>query len=148
MDALGTHTQMAEQMIEQEGDAALALTDHQGHLSEDVKATVALTEKDGCADHQWESDRPVEKDHGRLDIHEEWTPGDPEIVASLDMEGRRKGLRGIGGVRAERRMAEHTTKETRSFVLSFSSVNTFATAARSHWGIENSLHWVEAWSCG
>ena len=27
-------------------------------------------------------------------------------------------------------------------MLSFPSVNTFAHAVRSHWGIENSLHWV------
>jgi predicted transposase YbfD/YdcC len=45
-------------------------------------------------------------------------------------------------VRAERRMDREITRETRYFLLSFSSVNTFAHAVRSHWGIENSLHWV------
>ena len=45
-------------------------------------------------------------------------------------------------VRAERRMAEGLTRETRSFLLSFPAVKTFAPAVRSHWGIENSLHWV------
>ncbi len=45
-------------------------------------------------------------------------------------------------VRSERRIKDEVSRETRSFLLSFASANTFATAVRSHWGIENSLHWV------
>ncbi len=60
----------------------------------------------------------------------------------LDPRTRWKGLQGIGMVRAERRIDQEVTKETRYFLLSFSSVKTFAYAVRSHWGIENSLHWV------
>src|SRR5579872_3751771 len=45
-------------------------------------------------------------------------------------------------VRAERRIGAEVSRETRYFLLSFSSVNTFAYAVRSHWGIENSMHWV------
>ncbi|MBV9707798.1 MAG: ISAs1 family transposase [Chloroflexi bacterium] len=142
IDAMGTHTKIAAQIIEQEGDYALALKDHQGNLYDEVKATFALAEKDGFTDGHWQAARQVEKGHGRLEIREHWTLSDPAILASLDPEGKWKGLRGIGVVRAERRMEQTTTKETRYFLLSFSSVKTFATAVRSHWGIENSLHWV------
>src|SRR5258708_19686484 len=45
-------------------------------------------------------------------------------------------------VRAERRSDPEVTQEIRYFLLSFPSVKTFAAAVRSHWGIENSLHWV------
>jgi predicted transposase YbfD/YdcC len=45
-------------------------------------------------------------------------------------------------VRAERRIGQETSRETRYFLLSFSAVKTFAHAVRSHWEIENSLHWV------
>jgi predicted transposase YbfD/YdcC len=89
-----------------------------------------------------QSDRSVEKGHGRLEIREYWTISDPEILAYLDPEKRWKGLRGIGMVRAERRMNQEISRETRYFLLSFPSVKTFASAVRSHWGIENSLHWV------
>jgi predicted transposase YbfD/YdcC len=142
IDAMGTQTKIAEQIIEQGGDYALALKDNHGNLFDEVKATFALAEKDGFVSPYWESDRQVEKGHGRLEIREQWTLNDPEILAYLDPEHQWKGLRGIGVVRAERRMAQKTTKETRYFLLSFSSVKTFATAVRSHWGIENSLHWV------
>ena len=142
IDAMGTQLKIAEQIIEQEGEYALALKDNQGNLYEEVKATFALAEKERVATQPWESDRQVEKGHGRLEIREYWTLSDPEILAYLDPEQKWKGLRGIGVVRAERRMEQQTTKETRYFLLSFSSVKTFAAAVRSHWGIENSLHWV------
>src|SRR5216684_5595457 len=45
IDAMGTQTKIAEQIIEQEGDYALALKDNQGNLYEEVKATFALAEK-------------------------------------------------------------------------------------------------------
>jgi predicted transposase YbfD/YdcC len=142
IDAMGTQIKIAKQIIDQEGEYALALKDNHGNLYDEVKATFALAEKDGFASQHWESDRQVEKGHGRLEIREHWTLRDPEILAYLDPEQKWKGLKGIGVVRAERRMEQKTTKETRYFLLSFSSVKTFATAVRSHWGIENSLHWV------
>ncbi len=131
IDAMGTQTKIAEQIIDQLGDYALALKDNQGNLYEEVKATFALAEKDGFAAQHWESDRQVEKGHGRLEIREHWTLSDPEILAYLDPERKWKGLRGIGVVRAERRMEHKTTKETRYFLLSFSSVKTVASAVRS-----------------
>jgi predicted transposase YbfD/YdcC len=142
IDAIGTQSKIAQQILSQDGDYALALKDNHGDLFAEVKATFALAEKEGFAEAHWESDRQVEKGHGRLEIREHWTLSDPAILAHLDPEGKWKGLQGIGVVRAERRMQEKTTKETRYFLLSFSSVKTFAAAVRSHWGIENSLHWV------
>lgn len=142
IDAMGTQTKIAAQIIEQEGDYALALKDNQGNLFDEVKATFVLAEKDGFVGPFWESQRQVEKGHGRLEIREYWTLSDPAILKYLDPEGKWQGLQGIGIVRAERRMEQQVTKETRYFLLSFSSVTTFAKAVRSHWGIENSLHWV------
>jgi len=142
IDAMGTQTKIAAQIIEQKGDYALALKGNQGNMHEEVKATFALAEKDGFAEGQAESVRFVEKGHGRLETREYWTLSDPDILAYLDPEQKWKGLRAIGMVRAERRIKEEVSRETRYFLLSFPSVKTFATAVRSHWGIENSLHWV------
>ena len=142
IDAMGTQTKIAEQIIDQQGDYALALKDNQGNLYDEVKATFALAEKDAWADLQEESERRVEKGHGRLEIREYWTITDPAILDYLDPDKRWKGLRGIGMVRAQRRIDQQISQETRYFLLSFSSVKTLAYAVRSHWGIENSLHWV------
>jgi predicted transposase YbfD/YdcC len=45
-------------------------------------------------------------------------------------------------VGSHRRIDQEVSRETRYYLLSFSSVKQFALAVRSHWGIENSLHWV------
>src|SRR2546427_637819 len=99
-------------------------------------------EKEAFANVQAESDRCVEKGHGRLEIREYWTISDGEILDYLDPQKKWKGLRAIGMVRAERRIEQEVSRETRYFLLSFASVNTFAYAVRGHWGIENCLHWV------
>jgi predicted transposase YbfD/YdcC len=142
IDAMGTQTKIAEQIIEQEAEYALALKDNQGNLYEEVQATFALAEKEAFANVKAQSHRCVEKGHGRLEIREYWTISDAEILDYLDPHQKWKGLRAIGMVRAERRLEQEVSRETRYFLLSFSSVNTFAYAVRSHWGIENSLHWV------
>src|SRR5438132_93626 len=137
---MGTQIKIAEQIIEQQGEYALALKDNQGNLYEEVKATFAMAEKEAWATMRAESDRTVEKDHGRLEIRTYWTISAPEILKYLDPEKRWKGLRGIGMVKAERRIGQEVSQETRSFLLSFPWVKTFSSAVRSHWGIENSLH--------
>src|SRR5579859_4204205 len=101
-----------------------------------------MAEQEAFAQVQAEADRRVEKGHGRLEIREYWTIRDPEILDYLDPQQKWKGLQAIGMVRAERRIAQEISRETRYFLLSFPSVQTFAHAVRSHWGIENSLHWV------
>src|SRR5229473_1072756 len=62
IDAMGTQTKIAEQIIEQQGDYALALKENQGNLYEEVKATFALAEKEHFANVQYESDQTVGKD--------------------------------------------------------------------------------------
>lgn len=141
-DAMGAQTKMADQSIEQEGEYALALKENQENLYEEGKATVALAEQEACAGRHCASDRRGEKGQGRLEIRESWTSSDPAIREDLDPEKRWKGLRGIGMVRAERRVEQESTREARSFLLRFPSVKTLAHAVRSHWGSENSLHWV------
>lgn len=142
IDAMGTQTKIAQQIIEQEGEYALALKDNHGDLYDEVQATFRMAEQEAFAQVTAESARTVEKAHGRLEIREYWTISDAAILEHLDPEQRWEGLRGIGMVRAERRLKDEITQETRYFLLSFPSVKPFAYAVRSHWGIENSVHWV------
>lgn len=53
------------------------------------------------------------------------------------------GLRSMGMIVSERRLWNKTTYEVRYYISSLTSdAKVFAQAVRSHWGIENSLHWV------
>ena len=77
IDAMGTQTKIAQQIIEQEGEYALALKDNQGTLYDEVQATFTMAEQEAFATVACESDRTVEKAHGRLEIREYWTISDP-----------------------------------------------------------------------
>lgn len=81
----------------------------------------------------------LDKGHGRLEIRRYWVCGD---LTTLPNPERWKGLRSIGKVERETTSKGQTTLEQRYFINSFAAdAKMFAHAVRSHWGIENSLHW-------
>ena len=87
--------------------------------------------------------KTVEKGHGRLEIRQHWTLHDPAILAHLDPTGAWAHLRAIGLVERQRRVGERVTVECHHYLLSAPlSAQAFADAVRSHWGIENRVHWV------
>jgi predicted transposase YbfD/YdcC len=102
-----------------------------------------LARKDGFHNTLHQFYEQTEKNHGRLEIRKHWIIDDGACLKSLDQEGKWKGLRAIGMVESQRRLGLEATTETRYYVLSFArDVHRFATSIRSHWGIENCVHWV------
>lgn len=81
IDAMGTQTKIAQQIIEQEGAYALALKENHGDLYTEVQATFTLAEQEGFATVPNEAARTVEKAHGRVETREYWTISDPKILA-------------------------------------------------------------------
>jgi predicted transposase YbfD/YdcC len=143
IDAMGTHPPTAEQIIDQGGDYVLALKKNQGNLYEDVQETFAMAQADQFAQVQHQFSEQVEKGHGRIEIRRHWLIDDPTILSYLNPHRLWKGLRSIGMVQAERRIGQKTTCETRYYILSLNGdVQQFAESVRSHWGIENQVHWV------
>jgi predicted transposase YbfD/YdcC len=66
---MGTQTKIAEQIVEQEGDYALALKDNHGTLYEEVKATFPMAENETFA--------TVESESGRTVLQSSWSVGNP-----------------------------------------------------------------------
>jgi predicted transposase YbfD/YdcC len=143
IDAMGTQKEIAKHIVEGEGDYVLALKGNQGTLAKEVQETFLLAQAEQFDHIQHQFYQTVNKGHGRLEIRKHWIIDDPEYIAYLNPKGTWKGLRSIGMLQSERRIGEHVTQETRYYLLSFArQVETFAQAVRSHWGIENSVHWV------
>ena len=143
IDAMGTQRAIAAQSIAQHADYALALKENQGNLYEDVKDTFTLAQKDDFRRVEYQFHETIEKGHGRLEIRKHWLIDDHEQLSYLDPEAKWEGLRAIGMVIAERRIGLEISTETRYYLLSFERDATrFASSVRSHWGIENSVHWV------
>jgi predicted transposase YbfD/YdcC len=143
IDAMGTQKEITKQIVDDDGDFVLALKNNHGTLRKGVEQTFASALADELTQVQSHFSETVEKGHGRIEIRQYWMIDDEEVIARLDPKGAWKGLRSIGMVQSERIIGEKVTKETRYYIISFvKKIHTFACAVRSHWGIENSVHWV------
>jgi predicted transposase YbfD/YdcC len=133
-DALNCQRAIAEQIVEQKGDYALALKGNQGTLYADVVLLLDDPES------QVRTTQPgVEGDHGRIETR---TATVSTEVDWLQKQHQWPGLKAIGKVVRVRQTAEKTTTETAYYLLSrVLSPERFNEVARQHWSIENSLHW-------
>jgi len=140
---MGAQKEIAKQIVDDDGDYVLALKNNHGTLRKGVEQTFASALAGELPQVHLYSYETVEKGHGRTEARRHWMIDDPEIIAQLNPKGAWKGLHGIGMVQSERIIGKKATKETRYYILSFDTkIHTFACAVRSHWGIENSVHWV------
>jgi predicted transposase YbfD/YdcC len=146
IDAMRCQTAIAAQIVAQGADYVLALKKNHPTLHEEVAFTFAQERQEAFASTPagtYDYLRTVEKDHGRLEIRQHWTLRDPAVLAHLDPAGAWARLQAIGLVVRQRRLGAHLTTEEHYYLLSAPlSAQDFARAVRSHWGIENRVHWV------
>jgi predicted transposase YbfD/YdcC len=147
IDAMGTQKDIAAQIVAQEGDYVLALKNNQPHLFEDVQSLFTWADNldyEAIA-HAYHKD--THKGHGRIEIRECWTISDPNCIAMLESWEEWADLHTVVRLRAERRIGEMCTTEERFYICSLPDTGTktaerVLAAVRSHWSIENCLHWV------
>jgi predicted transposase YbfD/YdcC len=138
IDAMGCQKSIAAQIIEQKGDYVLALKGNQDTLYEDVRVlfTQLLANDNPNLDYY----ETYEENHGRSELRRYWTTSALDTLRTREFW---RGLATIGMVEAERSMNGETTLEQRYYILSLpNNAKTFGYAVRSHWGIENAVHWV------
>ncbi len=141
LDAMGTQRAIAARIIDQEADYVLGLKGNQGTLHEDV-ALLFDDPQGGFAGHEVTVHRCVEKNHGRL---ETLSVVATEQIAWLQDSHDWPGLRSIAkvGSRRELLVEGKVEQETRSYISSLpGDAEQIGQAVRSHWGVENGLHWV------
>ena len=87
--------------------------------------------------------RTVSKGHGRIETRECWTTSDPEYLKYIATLADWRGLQSIAMVQAVRQTGEQTTTSRRYFISSLeTNAELMLRAVRTHWGIENTVHWV------
>jgi predicted transposase YbfD/YdcC len=133
-DALNCQRDIAAQAVGQGGDYVLALKGNQGTLFDDVR----LFLEDAAV--PLETAETTDGDHGRIEVRRAALTTD---IAWLQEQHDWPGLTAIGKVTATRETKAGTSRETRYFLMSqaFAPAR-FGAIVRSHWGIENGLHWV------
>jgi predicted transposase YbfD/YdcC len=140
VDAMGCQTEIAQAIIAHGADYVLALKGNQGSLHADVVQLFhsSRTPEFKNIDHQFYS--TVETGHGRSEIRRYWTMGNTDYLLGAE---KWTGLKSVGMVESERTVKGVVSIEQRYYILSIESdVHRFAQAVRSHWSIENQLHWI------
>ncbi len=134
-DALNCQRAIAAQVVERGGDYVLALKGNRGTLHDDVR-TFLDDPATPVACHT-----ETDAGHGRIEQRRASLTGD---IAWLQERHAWPGLRAIGKIVARREVVGGgTTVETRYYLLSTAlSPDRFNQVVRTHWDIENGLHWV------
>jgi len=138
LDAMGCQKKTAREIIEADANYVLALKGNQETVHEEVRAFLddAILHTPGELAYA----QTVEKDHGRIETRRYWQSD------RLDWFADRKkwlGLCSVGVVESTRQIDETITTERRYFLSSLPlNVTRFSNAVRSHWGVENQLHWI------
>jgi len=132
IDAMGTQTAIARKIIENGGDYILAVKGNQGSLEEEVHAT--------CNGNIPVSDIiEVEKGHGRMETRrcEVFEKG---LIVD---ESRWENLSTVIKITSIRELQSGKTETQQRYYISSLNVNNdFNRYIRSHWEVENKLHWV------
>jgi len=140
---MGCQINIVQLIIDNEGYYVLALKGNQGTLHHDVQDLLAYARKIDFKDVVHDEYQTVAKDHDRLETWRYWTISEPEFITFVDPKSKWVGLQSIGMVEPQRTMDAQTTTEVRYYISSLpADAIQFAHAVRTHWEIENKVHWV------
>jgi predicted transposase YbfD/YdcC len=138
LDALGCQKEIVAQIVEKNGDYVIAVKGNQEKLEAAVHTTLSAAMEAGT---EMPTITRLEQKHGRKERRLSTVLKVPDDFAEL---AQWKGLKSLVMVAREYLDA---TGETHTGVRYYISslppeVKRIAAAVRSHWGIENSMHWV------
>lgn len=149
IDAMGCQREIAAKIIQGGGDYVLQVKGNQPLLHDSIEESFAeVDEADKLDDADATKTKAKarrrstnEKSRGRLETRHYTIMPLPESMSSLGKKWSK--LTSIGRVVREVERDGKQTSETSYYICSIDAkVGIFSESARSHWGIENGLHWV------
>lgn len=143
IDAMGCQHAIANKILSKEGNYILALKGNQGNLNDDVR--------DYFDDESLLSSLKVHEDydkgHGRIELRQCWVEHDIDWLRRSHPAWH--SIKSIVRIDATRKTKKAITRETRYYVSSTTdNSEKMLRKIRSHWAIENNLHWVLDMSFG
>ena len=140
IDAMGCQRGIAQKILDKKADYVLSLKGNQGTLREDVELFAAEQKANEFKDTKVSRDRTVDADHGRIETRTTTVIHD---VTWLRERHDWPGLKAVVIVESTREIGDKIKHETRFYITSLVLLASFlGPIVRSHWAIENSLHWV------
>jgi len=140
IDAMGCQREIAQQIVAAKADYVLAVKDNQPKLHNAIRDFFLEHMENDMQGVAHRRHATSEKGHGR---HDERTYCLAKLPKDFPLAERWPGLAGIGmAVRVTEHDDGRASDDVRYYIVSkYISGKRFAEAVRSHWGIENSLHW-------
>ena len=135
IDAIGCQKDIASAIIEQEADYILALKGNQGNLQQQTEDSFRFLQVKSVSEE-------IDTGHGRVECR---TCSVIDDLSMIENKDQWKNLQSLVKIEAERyiKSTETTEKETRFYISSLpADASILNKSVRSHWGIENSLHWT------
>lgn len=143
IDAIGTQTKIAKQIIQAGADYVLAVKENQERLYQDIVALFEYDQQQDFQDAPYTYAKTVNKNHGRMEIRQCWATSDTDYLTTIRGNEKWAGLQSILRVAAERVVNGQASMEVRYYISSLKTgADKLLQATRGHWGIENELHWV------
>ncbi len=135
-DALNTQKNIAAKIISKEADYALPVKDNHKNLRADIEQAFDTNPIDKANNEAYFE--TTDKGHGRVEVRRY------SLLSGvlIDQFAQWVGLVSIGKAETEVFRDGITSSETRYYLLSFTGAKRFGETVRSHWGVENNLHWV------
>ena len=139
IDAMGCQTEIAEKILERKADYVLAVKGNQPALHEGIIEFFLEQMEDDFARVKVSRHETKEKGHGRIEHRTYYVCDVPD---DLPDAGRWEGLKRIGVAISDTVRSGKPCDDVRYYITSRRmSARSFGAAVRSHWSIENSLHW-------
>jgi len=144
IEAIGTQTEIVETILEGGSDYLLAVKENQAHLFEDIQYLFeALDTAQGMKSAPYQYAKSVNKGHGCIETRACWATDREEHLSLLRKRQQWKGLKSVVRIISHRQVGETLEVQTRYFISSLpAEAKAILKAKRSHWKIENQLHWV------
>lgn len=143
IDALGTQTAIAQQIVEAGAEYILPVKDNQGTLYEDISLLFEGFETEAYAEVVYDTAKQVTEGHHRREIRQCWVVQQPEYCAYLRRGQAWANLTSLVKLLTIRQTATKTEVTIRYFISSWAATaQAFLQSVREHWQIENGLHWV------
>jgi len=140
IDAMGCQRDIATRILAKNADYVLALKGNQGTLREDVELFAAEQKTHDFKHAKVSRHTTVDGDHGRIETRTYTVIHDVEW---LQQRHDWPGLHAVIMVESTRESGAKIEQETRFYITSLLWLaSQMGPVIRSHWAVENSLHWV------
>jgi predicted transposase YbfD/YdcC len=140
IDAMGCQREISQAILDKKADYVLALKGNQGTLKDDMKLYVEEQKAVDFRDAEISRHKTVDGDHGRIETR--------EITVIHNVDWLQKihnwpGLKSVVVVESTREIGDKVERETHLYITSLVLLaNLIGPMIRSHWLIENGLHWI------